>query len=73
MHLGPGVYVGPIFIVAGLLLIIWRRPVGHRLGKVWPRHELATPVGAASFGISSVIGGGIAVLAGFGITEWWPL
>jgi hypothetical protein len=67
MHLGPGVYVGPVFVIAGLLLVLVRRAAGRHLAMVWPQHELATPTGVAVLGVSSMIAGGFAVLVGFGL------
>ena len=67
VHLGPGVYVGPVFVIVGLTLVLVRHAAGRRLAKVWPRHGLATPSGAAILGVSSIIVGGFAVLVGLGL------
>jgi hypothetical protein len=49
------------------MLVLVRDAAGRHLAKVWPRHELATPAGAAILGVSSVIAGGFAVLVGLGL------
>ncbi|WP_369054890.1 hypothetical protein [Kineococcus terrestris] len=67
MHLGPGVYVGPVYALLGVVLIIWHRPVGQRLARWWPKHELATPSGVVIVGVCSIIAAGLAILVGFGI------
>ena len=76
VHIGPGVYVGPVFMVLGVLAIVGRRRVAGWLAR-GPRSrgsaEGTTPETVAAFGGSSVFAGALGLLAGLGLLQWWPL
>ena len=64
VQLGPGVYVGPVFVIVGLLLIARRASAGKLVAWISPRSELATPLGAIICGATSIVMGTFATLVG---------
>jgi len=76
VELGAGVYVGPPFIVFGVLIILLRRPLGAWLARHRPGAELAGPDGAVGIGASSILAGGLGLLAGLDLLPdllpWLP-
>ncbi|NHC15635.1 hypothetical protein [Motilibacter deserti] len=73
MRVGPGVFVGPVFLLAGVAALLLRRRLATRLDTTWLRGrspDLTTQDKVAVAGGSAVLGGALGLLAGLGLLDW---
>ena len=70
VHHGPGVVVGPAYILVGAALLAFRAGLSAWLSRRWPDSAFphwATSSELAIIGASSILGGTLGLLAGLGL------